>query len=95
MTTSIRIVETCGNFAENKDASRLIRENYLAPSIKKGESVVLDVDQVDSSTQSFIHALISSVLQSYGEKALSLIQFKNCNKAIQSLVTTVVNYSLE
>jgi len=91
----IKMCDICGNFAENKDEAKKIREDYIKIAINNNEKVILDFDNIDSSTQSFIHALISEVCQNGGEKVLKIMEFKNCNKAIRSLITTVVNYSLE
>ena len=92
---TIDIEGKCGSFAENKDQAREIRETVIKPSFKNKKSVTLDFTGVDSSTQSFIHALISGFFQEHGEIALSRLRFKGCNKAVQSIITTVVNYSLE
>jgi hypothetical protein len=86
-----------GTFAENKDIAREVRERFIKPQLAKNreEKIVLDFKDVDSSTQSFIHALLSGFFQRYKEEALDFFEFKNCNKAIKSLITTVINYSLE
>jgi hypothetical protein len=92
----IAMRERCGSFAENKDEARQIREDIIRPCLEKTEyPVVLDFKDVDSSTQSFIHALISGFFQKYGEDALNRFEFRNCSKAIKSLLGTVINYSLE
>jgi len=93
----IKVKEYCEDFAENKDMAKMIREKYIKPQIQSLTNlpITLDFDEVDSSTQSFVHALISGLFQDYKEKALDYFEFKNCNKAIKSLITTVVNYSLE
>jgi hypothetical protein len=94
--TEIRICDYCGNFAENKDAAKKIRENVIKPAIEKCNfPIKIDFDNVDSSTQSFVHALISSIFQRNGENMLEYFEFIKCNKAIQSLIRTVINYSLE
>lgn len=93
---TINIIERCGSFAENKDLAREIRENVIKPALDRDTKlIVLDFSGVDSSTQSFIHALISGFFQSNGEKALDLFEFKGCSVAVQSLLTNVINYSLE
>lgn len=91
----ISIEKRCGSFAENKDQAREIRNDIIGPCLARSETVVLDFKGVDSTTQSFIHALISSSFQEYGESALDQFEFKNCTKAVKSLLTTVINYSLE
>jgi hypothetical protein len=92
----INILNYCGNFAENKDAAKKLREEIIKPAIKEENlPIQIDFDGVDSSTQSFIHALLSSIFQKEGEKTLDYFEFLKCNEAIQSLITTVINYSLE
>ncbi len=91
----IKINDICGSFAENKDEAKKIREDFIKKLLPFNEIIILDFIDVDSSTQSFIHALISEVFQNHGESVLKRIHFKGCNKAIQSLITTVINYSLE
>lgn len=95
MTIEIKIMDFCSNFAEDKDIAKAIREDYLKKHITSNEKVILNFNEIDSSTQSFIHALISEIFQKYGETALELIEFKNCNVAVRSLIATVINYSLE
>lgn len=96
MIRKLTISEHCGNFAENKDVARDLRENYIKKLLKeKADKIVLDFSGIDSSTQSFIHALISNLFQEHGETLLNLIEFKDCNKAVKSLIATVINYSLE
>jgi hypothetical protein len=94
---TIRVHDCCGDFAENKDKAREMRETRIRPALKDRCQwpIVLDFTGVDSSTQSFVHALISDVFQEKGEAALDILEFKGCSKAIESLITTVVNYSLE
>ena len=92
----ITIKEHCGSFAENKDVAKKLRETLILPSFKsKEKTITIDFSDIDSSTQSFIHALLSDVFRKHGETALKRMQFKGCNKPIKSLVGTVINYSLE
>jgi hypothetical protein len=93
----IRLKDYFEHFAENKDVAKEIRENKIKKYIETASNpnIVLDFIEIDSSTQSFIHALISGLFQDYGEKALDYFEFKNCSKPIESLITTVINYSLE
>lgn len=91
----IKIYDICGDFAENKDQARVVREKIKSQLSPGDEKVILDFSKVDSTTQSFIHALISEFFQKNGESALELFEFKNCSKPVKSLITTVINYSLE
>ena len=92
---TIVISEKCGNFAENKDVAKYYRESVLKPFLNKGEEVTLDFSQVDSATQSFLHAMLSELFQNKGEELLNKIYFKNCNITVKSIIGTVISYSLE
>jgi len=81
-------------FAENKDEARDIRQNVILPALEAGGSVTLDFGDVETSTQSYIHALISEAIRRYGEDAIPRIKFKSCTGDIRQLVTTVVEYTL-
>jgi len=91
----LMIKDYTGNFAENKDVAKNLRMNQIEPTFKNREVIILDFKNIDSTTQSFIHALISEIFQKNGESALQLFEFKNCNKPVKSLITTVINYSME
>jgi len=92
MMTQIDIFPRAGSFAENKDIARNIREHDLMPALAKKDDVVLNFDGVDSTTQSFIHALISDALRQYGNDALGKITFHKCNDAVKQLIGIVVDY---
>lgn len=91
----IRIIDYTGTFAENKDTAKALRENQIKPRLTQKQKVILNFYNIDSTTQSFVHALISEVLQNDGEEILELLEFKSCNSAVKSLVRTVINYSLD
>jgi shikimate kinase len=83
-----------GEIAENKDVAKRIREEIIVKHFDK-ENITIDFKDIDITTQSFVHALISSVFRNNGEKSLDKIEFANCNKAVKSIIATVINYSLE
>jgi hypothetical protein len=89
---TIKIFTVTGSFAENKDVARDIRINQIIPSLDKKLEVVLDFEKVDSTTQSFIHALLSDVIRKFGAEVLDEISFKNCNDTIKGIVNIVVEY---
>jgi len=91
----IRIFEKAGAFAENKDIARDIRLQEIIPSLEQGEPITLDFGGVDSTTQSFIHALISDAIRRHGADSLDEISFKSCNKNIQQIIKIVVEYMQE
>ncbi len=85
-----------GKDATNKDIAREIREDTLIPLFESSENgIILSFKGIDSSSQSIIHALISKLFQEKGQSALKRLEFKDCNKGIKNLITTVINYSLE
>ena len=91
----VKLFESVGAFAENKDLARDIRVKKLIPALDKGEEIVLDFKKIDSVTQSFIHALISDLMRKYGSEVLDKISFKNCNETVRKIVNIVVDYMQE
>jgi len=88
----IKILDIFGKFAEDKDLAREIRINKIAPAIKNKEDVILNFSGVESTTQSFIHSLISQVIRNNGEKILEKVYFKGCNSSIKKIISIVVEY---
>lgn len=88
----MKIHASTGPFAGDKDAAAHIRETYILPTVEKSQSAVLDFVDVELATQSFIHALVASVVRQDPD-ALDVIEFKNCNQQIQDIIQIVVEYS--
>lgn len=91
----IEIIKHTGNFAENKDIARDIRIKKIIPALSIGEEVTLNFNEVESATQSFIHALISDLFRKYGNEILDKIYFKHCNETVQKIINIVVDYMQE
>lgn len=91
----ISILDRAGAFAENKDVARDIRMREIGPAIESGEEIILDFERVEAATQSFIHALISDILRSYGNEALDRMSFKSCNDTVKKIINIVVDYMQE
>lgn len=91
----IKLLPLVGSFAENKDVARDIRLNKIIPALEKKQEVTLDFAGIDSTTQSFIHALISDLIRHYGGEVLEKMYFKNCNEIVQKIINIVVNYMQE
>lgn len=91
----LRVKERVGEFAENKDAAREVREQILRPQVASGQDVVVDFAGVDLATQSFVHALISDLVRDDELEALDHLIFKNCNPDVQTIISIVVDYSQE
>ena len=90
--TTIKLLETVGAFAENKDAARDIRKTIIIPALENDQEVILDFEGINSATQSFVHALISDLFRSYGNEVLDRISFRKCSPAIMQIITIVVDY---
>jgi len=88
----IKIFNKTGEFAENKDVARDIRIKEIMPTLKKGEDIILNFGEVNSATQSFIHALISEVIRKETINVLDRIEFKNCNDTIKKIIGIVTDY---
>ncbi|EKE06292.1 MAG: hypothetical protein ACD_19C00020G0002 [uncultured bacterium] len=88
----IGIFDLVGSFAEDKDRAQFIRTKLLAPYLKDGFDVVLDYSKVDSTTQSFTHALLRENVKDFGIEILDRIYFKNCNEIVQKIIEIVIRY---
>ena len=91
----IKIMETVGSFAENKDKAREMRVQKIIPALEKNQDVVLDFKGVDAATQSFIHALLSDLIRKYGSEVLDKVSFKNCTETVKKIISIVVEYMQE
>ncbi len=91
----IKLLDYVSSFAENKDVAREIRLTKIIPALEKNQEVILDFSGVDSTTQSFIHALISDLIRNYGVEVLDRISFKSCSETVQKIIAMVVEYMQE
>lgn len=91
----IKIYNKTGAFAGNKDIARDIRINEIISYLENEAPIILDFQNVESATQSFIHALISDVIRQKGVNVLDQLMFKNCNTTIQKIIGIVVEYMQE
>lgn len=92
----IIIYDFTGDFAENKDVAKELRESKLIPALRdsNGVSVILDFDKVTGVTQSFIHALISDVFRVFSSspEILHKLEYKNCTPTVQGVIEIVYEY---
>lgn len=91
----IKMRDYVGAFAENKDKARTLRLEKINSALDIGQDIVLDFENIDAATQSFIHALISEVLRQYGVDVLDKITFKSCVPAVQKIIEIVIEYTQE
>ena len=93
--TEIKLFQSVGNFAEDKDKARDTRLNHILPALDRGEEVIIDFEGIDGATQSFIHALISDLLRKYGNDVLDRLYFRSCNETVQKIINIVIDYMQE
>ncbi len=92
---TIKFFSRVGSFAENKDIAKEMRINEITPILSKNQEVILDFEDVESATQSFMHALISDLIRKYGSEVLDRISFKNCSDTLKRIIKIVVDYMQE
>lgn len=90
----ITLTSGIDGFIDDKDLAKQIRVNTIMPALKRGENVVLDFQNIRTSTQSWVHALVGEVLGRFKEPVLRQLEFKNCSPQIKALIELVVDYSL-
>ncbi len=92
---TIKLLQIVGEFAENKDLAKMIREDQILPNLLEGKKVILNFAGVSSATQSFIHALISDLIRKYDADLFDTLIFKNCSDTVKEIINIVVDYMLE
>lgn len=89
---TVRMLAAMGTFAEDKDLARGIRRDVILPALNAGGDVILDFSGVESTTQSFIHALISELIRDFGIDVLERLVFKGCNDTVKKIISIVTEY---
>jgi hypothetical protein len=89
---TIKIFDFAGSFAENKDVARDLREQKIFPALESGKEIIFDYAQIDTTTQSFTHALISESIRIFGSDVIDKMSFKNCNEDVKRIISIVVEY---
>ncbi|OGJ61998.1 hypothetical protein A3C37_00660 [Candidatus Peribacteria bacterium RIFCSPHIGHO2_02_FULL_53_20] len=88
----IRIFDKLGAFAGNKDVAMTMREKAIIPALEKGEEVIIDFENVEGATQSFIHALISDPMRKFGIDVLDKMKFQSCKPNVAKIIRIVTSY---
>lgn len=92
---TIKMRQFVSEFAENKDVAREIRESRIRPALENGDHVVLDFSDVNSATQSFVHALLSELIRIYDVELTDMVTFKDCSATVKEIIGIVFDYMLE
>lgn len=91
----IKLFPLVGSFAENKDIARQIRVERIILVLESKQEITIDFENVETATQSFIHALVSDLIRKYGSDVLDKIYFKNCTETVKKMINIVVDYMQE
>lgn len=94
-TVSIKIAPVPGTtIAESKDEARTVRQQKILPALKRGDQIDVDFGAVGFTTQSFVHALLSEAIRTYGERTFEQINFINCSPEVKEVILTVFEYTM-
>jgi hypothetical protein len=88
----VKLLDKAGTFAEDKDLARELRLGIIVPALRVGKDVTLDFSGVESTTQSFVHALISELIREFGIDVLDRITFKGCGDTVKKIISIVTEY---
>lgn len=95
MRKTIVLQNIVGDFGENKDLARTIRQKDIIPTIAQGDSIALDFTGINGATQSFIHALIAEPIIRYREQAFENLFYINTNDSVSEIISIVYRYLQE
>lgn len=79
------------DFLEDVERAVVIRESQIVPKVDAGEIVALDFAGTRFVTQSFIHALLNSVLKKPG--SLARVSFVACTPSTKQAIQAVAAYA--
>jgi len=80
-----------GEFQENVEKAKEIRETRILPAILDGNLVVLDFKGSRFVTQSFVHALLNDVFRVSG--SINRLSFINCTHSTEEAIRVVAAYA--
>ena len=95
MEVLIKIRDFTGDFGEDKDVARDIRQERIVPAIERGDNVVLDFSDITGVTQSFVHALIAEPIMRFREKAFERLFYTEVNDQVAETISIVYRYIQE
>ena len=95
METSIRVYDYAGDFGEDKDAARVIRQEKIIPAVEHDDAVLLDFSGMTGATQSFIQALVAEPIMRFRERAFDGLFYTGVNDQIAEIISIVYRYIQE
>lgn len=80
-----------GRHADVKDEATRYRDRHLIPAVDEGRSILIDFSGVESSTHSFLNALLASAIRRLGLVAYKRIRVINATKEIRETIDYVLD----
>lgn len=80
-----------GRHADVKSEAIQYRDRHLLPAVDMGKTIVIDFADVDSSTHSFLNALLASSIRRMGLMAYKRIRIVNASNEIRETVDYVLD----
>jgi hypothetical protein len=87
----LHIYNFFGKNADDKQAAILYRNRHLIPAIDAGKLVVLDFEGVETSTHSFLNALLASPVRRMGMNAYKRIKITRAKGDIRETIDYVLD----
>ena len=84
-----------GYFAEDKEAAISFKNNHLFPALERGQKIILDFKDIESSPHSFLSALLASPIKSSGMRAYKIFKVVNANADIRETVDFILDENTE
>ena len=92
MTVKVKDFITGDTAVSYEDGKRCY--NAIIPSIKSGESVVLDFSDVNYVITAFLNPIIGDLIINFGMESMKLIEIKNANQFMIEKIKTVKDGAL-
>lgn len=80
-----------GRYADNKESAIKHRDKYLMPALEEGKTFLIDFQDVESSTHSFLNALLASPIRRMGIRSYKRIRVINATKDIRETIDYVLD----
>ncbi|MFA6014086.1 MAG: DUF4325 domain-containing protein [Gallionellaceae bacterium] len=80
-----------GSFADEKSTAISYRDRHLLPAVNEGKTIVLDFQNVSSSTHSFLNALLASPIRRMGLLAYKRIRLINVPPDIRETIDYILD----
>lgn len=84
-----------GRFAEVKEEAISFRDKYIFSALEKGQSILLDFDNVVSSPHSFLSALLASPIKILGMAAYKKVKVVNASPEIRETIDFIMDDNTE